>query len=237
MGRRQTITGALHNFLGTYTSRNSGYDGYWLFSLLLDQVDAINIDLLHPGENTNSSTPDGIATRLAAAKFAAQLEKAGISISRFQEAQLSITKSPDEVRGTVNGHQCSGHEVRFAVTAALDRGKTCERSISIFVAPHDSRIEYRRSVASVERANDMSSEPRQTQIPIPGGSGLTPTGAMQFRDDWPGLFIRGDDAIPVASAVRRLQDQLKDVKNAEVVSALIVLSGIADIIERDVIVR
>jgi hypothetical protein len=31
-----------------------------------------------------------------------------------------------------------------------------------------------------------------TRIPIEGSSGQTPTGAMQFENDWPGLFIRGD---------------------------------------------
>jgi hypothetical protein len=37
-------------------------------------------------------------------------------------------------------------------------------------------------------------ETRITKIALPGGSGLTPTGAMEFENDWPGLFIRGDDA-------------------------------------------
>lgn len=33
------------------------------------------------------------------------------------------------------------------------------------------------------------------EIPIPGGSGRIKTGAMRFRGDWPGLFIRGDDCM------------------------------------------
>jgi hypothetical protein len=36
------------------------------------------------------------------------------------------------------------------------------------------------------------SERRLTQIPVPGSSGQAPAGAMQFQDDWPGLFVRGD---------------------------------------------
>jgi len=44
---------------------------------------------------------------------------------------------------------------------------------------------------------------RITNIPIPGSSGGTPTGALQFRDDWPGLFLRGDSAIPVAVRLHR----------------------------------
>ena len=47
-------------------------------------------------------------------------------------------------------------------------------------------------------------ERRITQIPVPGNSGDTPTGAMQFQEDWPGLFIRGDDAIMLMSAIQQL---------------------------------
>jgi hypothetical protein len=76
-----------------------------------------------------------------------------------------------------------------------------------------------------------------TQIPVPGSSGRTPTGAMQFQNDWPGLFIRGDSAVPVKTAIRRLQEYLRDCQDVEVASALSVLGEIADIIDQDVIVR
>lgn len=78
---------------------------------------------------------------------------------------------------------------------------------------------------------------RITQIPFPGDSGRIPTGAMQFQDDWPGLFLRGDSAISVLTAVRRLQKALSDNDNVEVALALSVLGSLADIIDRDVIVR
>lgn len=32
-------------------------------------------------------------------------------------------------------------------------------------------------------------------IDHPGGSGLVSTGALRFRGDWPGLFIRGDECM------------------------------------------
>ena len=78
---------------------------------------------------------------------------------------------------------------------------------------------------------------RITQIPLPGDSGRTPTGAMQFQDDWPGLFVRGDSAIPVLIAIRRLQTFLQNCEDLKVVSALSVLGSLADTIDRDVIVR
>ena len=32
----------------------------------------------------------------------------------------------------------------------------------------------------------------------------TETGQLQFADDWPGIFIRGDDALCYASVLKRL---------------------------------
>ena len=76
-----------------------------------------------------------------------------------------------------------------------------------------------------------------SQIPLPGGSGGIPTGAMQFQDDWPGLFIRGDAAIPLLGGIRTVQERLADSQDMAVVIALSRLAEIAGIIERDVIVR
>ena len=73
-----------------------------------------------------------------------------------------------------------------------------------------------------------------TRIPYPGGSGQTPTGALQFQDDWPGLFIRGDDAIILLAAIEQLEQLLckkcKDVLPSK-------LEEIATIIKQDVLVR
>ncbi len=86
----------------------------------------------------------------------------------------------------------------------------------------------------------MRHKKRITQIPIPRNSAQT--GAMQFQNDWPGLFLRGDDAIFIAVAIRHLQEELmKDTEtrrslNVEVLSSLGRLSEIADIIEQDVVV-
>jgi hypothetical protein len=81
------------------------------------------------------------------------------------------------------------------------------------------------------------SERRITRIPVPGNSGQTPTGAMQFQDDWPGLFVRGDDAIMLMAAIEQLQERLADHPDVIVAAALNRLSQYADIIEKDVIVR
>ena len=66
----------------------------------------------------------------------------------------------------------------------------------------------------------MSEQPHRTQIPVPGSSGKTPTGALQFQDDWPGLFIRGDDAVVLAASIRQLRDCLGETDDVVVAGAL-----------------
>jgi hypothetical protein len=60
---------------------------------------------------------------------------------------------------------------------------------------------------------------------------------MQFQDDWPGLFVRGDDAILLMSAIEQLRARLADHPDVVVASALNRLARYADVIARDVIVR
>ncbi len=63
------------------------------------------------------------------------------------------------------------------------------------------------------------------------------TGAVQFGDDWPGLFIRGDNALALMLWIRRLAGPLAEHPNADVADALRQLTTLADMIDRDVIVR
>lgn len=86
-------------------------------------------------------------------------------------------------------------------------------------------------------SDERSTNSRILQIPLPGGSGNAPTGAVQFRDDWPGLFVRGDTAIVLGFAIRNLEKALAKSDDVVVASALNKLSVIADIIERDVRVK
>jgi hypothetical protein len=58
------------------------------------------------------------------------------------------------------------------------------------------------------------------------------------KSDWTPLkFIRGDSAIPMSHAIRRLQAFLRDWPDVGMAGALLVLGPLADTIDRDVIVR
>jgi hypothetical protein len=66
------------------------------------------------------------------------------------------------------------------------------------------------------------------------------TGMMRFEGDWPGLFIRGDDAIDLMLSVRAVLDfaekSLPPARLAEIVMDLQRLSTIADLIDREIVV-
>jgi hypothetical protein len=74
---------------------------------------------------------------------------------------------------------------------------------------------------------------RITKIPFSGGSRRIPTGAMQFEEDWPGLFVRGDDAIGLLTELRRV----KDIAAQYGILLGHKIETIAEIIEQDVIER
>jgi hypothetical protein len=73
-----------------------------------------------------------------------------------------------------------------------------------------------------------------TKIPFPGGSGNIPTGAIQFQDDWPGLFLRGDTALSLAISIHYLRETLSDHPDLIVQNAIHKLGEIERIIENDV---
>jgi len=49
---------------------------------------------------------------------------------------------------------------------------------------------------------------RITKIPIVGSSGKCPTGAMEFELDWPGLWLRGDNALELYSELIEFKERV-----------------------------
>ena len=153
MTRRRSIRSVLHNFLGTYTSRYSDFDGYWLFGFLVDDVRQVKIDLMSTGGEDDDTMPMATARRLAVTKFAEQIAKVGLAVSRFRDAYLDITKSVDSRRGIVNSRVCSGYELRFMAKAVTDLGKTYASEMSLFVAPHDANAEKQMRTRNLTSAS------------------------------------------------------------------------------------
>ena len=47
------------------------------------------------------------------------------------------------------------------------------------------------------------------KIPVDSNFGNVETGPIQFRNDWPGLFISGEDCLELHRTLRYLQDGLE----------------------------
>ena len=146
MTSHRALGSVLHNFLETYSSRYSEYEGYWVFGLLVQVLREETIDLLATA--AVEATPTNFAVRLAASRFRDQVQKAGLDLARVPEARLLITRSPTARGGQVNGHARAGYEVKFVAMARSDRGRTFEREKSVFVAPHDPAVERRSGRAT-----------------------------------------------------------------------------------------
>ena len=147
MTTRRKIKGVLHGFLGTYVSRYSECDGYWLFGFLVPDLHNLRIDLLSDQACSANDTPKGAAMALARTKFRDQVVKTGLSLANIRAAELDIVRQPGTRKGFVNGRAQDGYCVLFKATATMDDGRVFERETSIFVAPHDGSIEYRSARA------------------------------------------------------------------------------------------
>ncbi len=81
----------------------------------------------------------------------------------------------------------------------------------------------------------MTSDNNIQFLPTPPGLPRVETGTIQFGDDWPGLFIRGDAAHALMISIRKLASFVADHPSPEVADLLRQLQCYADTIERDVI--
>lgn len=142
MPSRRRIKGALSGFLGRYTSRYSDYEAYWIFGFFVADLQKMRIDLL-AGEEVRGHEPLAAAVRLARETFRDQVTKAGLPVSLVREAWLEIIRSETSTEGWVNGFLNPGHHVTFVARAVSDLGTAYETAESVFVAPHDPKVELR----------------------------------------------------------------------------------------------
>lgn len=146
MPTRNALRGVLAGFLGTFTSRYSDYDGYWLFGFLVLESEII-IDLLGDASD-DASPPLRAARELARMKFREQLGKSGLPRSTVQRASLYVERPPTPEEGLAGNWRRSGFGVRFRAIAVADNGRSYQREEVVFVAPHDPRFESRSARAT-----------------------------------------------------------------------------------------
>jgi hypothetical protein len=143
MTRRRCLRGAMHNFLGTLTSRYSDVDGYWVLGLVVDDLDHLSIDLLADSNMDAGPTPLAAFIRMARKRFREQIGKQRIPDSWVTSGCLEITKPATRTDGYVNGHVRPGYQVAFAARVESDLHAVYASHTCVFVAPHDPAIEMR----------------------------------------------------------------------------------------------
>lgn len=148
MWRGHKLKGAVETFLGTYISRNTGYRGYWLFGQLCPANPVVKIDLL--GRDELGHGVREVARWLAVNAFTDQLAKNGLRPSSVAYAHLDIRTIPFPVNRLVAGVHRRGNYVAFDVAAVPYEGEIHRGTRTVFVAPHDPKIERRGSSAEDE---------------------------------------------------------------------------------------
>src|SRR5688572_24413500 len=148
MPRRRLINGVLQSFLGTFSSRYSDFNGYWLFGFLVGGPDLVTIDLLAPLDSHVPATPIESAKAIAAQRFNDQIEKCGVPTHWIAEARLDL-QFPKGVSAKPNsGAARPVVELMIAVSVKSDLGRTYLRGVLLEVSPHDPRFETRSARAA-----------------------------------------------------------------------------------------
>ena len=144
MATRRALNSVLTNFLGTFVSRYSSYDGFWLFGFLVSTPQPLRFDLLHGAEKLGI-TPVAVGANLAVMKFREQLNYHGLDASQVQSGEVVIERLDGQIEGQVDSRPCIGHHVRVAGRVVSDQGKVyCAQRI-MFVAPHNPEVERRNA--------------------------------------------------------------------------------------------
>jgi len=146
MPTRRRLRGVISGFLGTFASRYSDYQGYWLFGFLTSAPEVLTIDLLEAPDARHIEVALDYAIDLAKEKFADQIDKSGLPRSSAREATLSLERRPGLLTRAGGEHVRRGHEMVLRVRILADTGRTFEGETTVFAAPHNPLWERRRAV-------------------------------------------------------------------------------------------
>lgn len=142
MASRTVIRSVLTNFLGTYLSRYSDYQGYWLFGFLLPLKQTLKIDLLTLPLCEPTSAIN-VAQHTAVARFHDQLQKGRLERSQVRSACLDMSSGDEKIPIWINGRSSYGYRVTFLASAVMDTGREYRREVVLVIAPHNSVVESR----------------------------------------------------------------------------------------------
>ena len=136
----RALRSVAHNFLGTFMSRYTDFDGYWLFGFIVERVPKATIDLLDQAD-ADSSDPVAVFRAAAQSKFQEQLAKAGFGRDRLSGAELRWLRSDLEMVPSVWGPR-PGYKVTAEVLVGTVR-RQFSRVASEFILAHNPDLERR----------------------------------------------------------------------------------------------
>lgn len=140
MPSSRVLRGVMGNVLGSYLSRNSTFDGYWLFGFLVPELEELEVDLLAPVASGDSPTAQ--AAKLAQSVFREQLAKAGYPLADITRAMLGLSKN-EPMQVAHEDRLGDGWRVVAQLSIATAAGHTVSAERSVGVCPHDPRVETR----------------------------------------------------------------------------------------------
>lgn len=155
MASRRVLRGIVGNFLGTYISRYTDHEGYWLFGFIIADLGEWQIDMLAPIDKS-FRPPFDAAAQIAVSKFKDQVQKAGLAFNLIKDARLTIRRLIGSSNCCVNGRPKIGYNLKFAVRATLDNGLAYDHELTITVAPHDRNIEHQSGRYESDRSGYRS---------------------------------------------------------------------------------
>lgn len=124
-------------FLGTFCSRSTELNGYWIYGLLFDAVtDTVTLDLLT--QYTGDSRVLSETHRIAKLKLSEQISKVqrpGVTLDRFKMCQLRITrKDPRQAMIYEMENSLEGFVFSTELSVELTNGISFNFDDSFFVA-------------------------------------------------------------------------------------------------------
>ena len=141
MPSSRVLKSVVHNFLGTFMSRYTGFDGYWLFGFVVERSAEADVDLLEV-PSAARSTPVAALRATACDRFQEQLAKAGIAVQRLSSATLQWRRSDLEPFLSVWGPRPGYHVVVEAV-AVIPSGRRFRHIVREHILVHDPKLERR----------------------------------------------------------------------------------------------
>jgi hypothetical protein len=141
MAGTKALKGVINGFIGTFVSRHSDYDGYWLFGFLVPRLTTLRVDLLNPPSHSDQHCQRVID--LATLKLREQLAKSKLDPRLVRNAQLTISRGDNTIILDVNGYPRKGWPLEVSIAVEDLRGRRYDAAQVIVVATHNAAIETR----------------------------------------------------------------------------------------------